>query len=77
MLIILADYIQIHQPSLTVTSGESLRLSCETQFGTKFDRKIPEIFWFKDIHNVKYFFEIYLKKTQFAFLLASINIKSN
>jgi len=37
-------------------SDEIVRLTCEIQYGTKVDRKIPTIFWFEDIHNVKYLF---------------------
>lgn len=51
-LIFLAENIQIHQPSLSVLPNEMVRLSCEIQYGTKVDRKIPTIFWFEDIHNV-------------------------
>jgi hypothetical protein len=51
---LLADYIKIHQPSLTIMKDETVRLSCEIQYGTKVDRKIPTLFWFEDIHNVKY-----------------------
>jgi hypothetical protein len=31
---------------------ETVRLSCEIQYGTKVDRKIPNMFWFDDIYNV-------------------------
>jgi len=48
----LADYIQIHQPSLNIMPDETVRLSCEIQYGTKVTRKIPSIFWFEDIYNV-------------------------
>jgi hypothetical protein len=50
----LAEYVQIHQPSLTVMKDETVRLSCEIQYGTKVDRKVPILFWFEDIYNVKY-----------------------
>jgi len=50
---VLADYVQIHQPSLNVMPDETVRLSCEIQYGTKVARKIPSIFWFEDIYNVK------------------------
>jgi hypothetical protein len=53
---ILADYVQIHQPSLNVMPDETVRLTCEIQYGTKVARKIPSIFWFEDIYNVKSFF---------------------
>ena len=53
MILFSAEYVQIHQPSLTVTSDETVRLSCEIQYGTKVDRKIPSIFWFEDIYNVR------------------------
>jgi len=33
---------------------ETVRLSCEIQYGTKVDRKVPILFWFEDIYNVKY-----------------------
>ncbi|CAF3221282.1 unnamed protein product [Rotaria socialis] len=46
------DYIAIHQSSLTIMSDETLRLSCEIQYGTKVGRKIPSIFWFEDIYNL-------------------------
>ncbi|CAF0830837.1 unnamed protein product [Adineta steineri] len=46
------EYVQIHQPSLTVMSDETVRLSCEIQYGTKVDRKIPILFWFEDIYNL-------------------------
>jgi hypothetical protein len=48
----LADHIEIHQPSLNVMPDETVRLSCEIQYGTKMDRKIPNMFWFDDIYNV-------------------------
>ena len=48
----LADYVQIHQPSLSVTSDETVKLSCEIQYGTKVDRKLPTLFWFEDVHQV-------------------------
>ena len=51
-LICLAENIQIHQPSLSVLPDETVRLSCEIQYGTKVDRKIPTIFWFEDIYKV-------------------------
>ncbi|CAF1140999.1 unnamed protein product, partial [Rotaria sordida] len=46
------DYVQIHQSSLNIVPDEILRLSCEIQYGTKVGRKIPNIFWFEDIHNL-------------------------
>ncbi len=49
----LAEFIEIHQPSLSVMPDETVRLSCEIQYGTKMARKIPSIFWFEDIYNVK------------------------
>jgi hypothetical protein len=54
IIFFVADFVKIHQPSLTVMNDEILRLSCEIQYGTKVDRKIPTLFWFEDIHNVKY-----------------------
>ncbi len=48
----LAEFIEIHQPSLSVMPDETVRLSCEIQYGTKMARKIPSIFWFEDIYNV-------------------------
>lgn len=37
---------------MSVLPNEMVRLSCEIQYGTKVDRKIPTIFWFEDIYNV-------------------------
>jgi hypothetical protein len=37
-------------------NDETVRLNCEIQYGTNVNRKIPGIFWFEDIHNVKYSF---------------------
>jgi hypothetical protein len=55
IFIFLADYVQIHQPSLNIMPDETVRLSCEIHYGTKVARKIPSIFWFEDIYNVKIF----------------------
>jgi hypothetical protein len=52
-LFFLAEFIEIHQPSLSVMPDETVRLSCEIQYGTNLVRKIPSIFWFEDIYNVK------------------------
>lgn len=49
---LVADYVNIHQPSLSVMPEESVRLSCEIQYGAKLDRKVPSIFWFEDIYDV-------------------------
>lgn len=57
---IVADYVNIHQPSLNVMPDESVRLSCEIQYGAKLDRKIPGVFWFEDIYDVR-------KNKQFSF----------
>lgn len=36
-------------------SDETVRLSCEIQYGTKVGRKLPNIFWFDDIYDVTSF----------------------
>ncbi|UJR28562.1 hypothetical protein I4U23_009795 [Adineta vaga] len=46
------DHIEIHQPSLNVMPDETVKLSCEIQYGTKLARKIPSIFWFEDIFDL-------------------------
>ncbi|CAF3375104.1 unnamed protein product [Rotaria socialis] len=46
------DYVRIHQSSLSIMSDETLRLSCEIQYGTKINRKMPTLFWFEDIYNL-------------------------
>lgn len=43
-------------------SDETLQLSCEIQYGTKVGRKVPNLFWFEDIYEVKgflFFIHIY------------------
>jgi hypothetical protein len=54
--IFLAEFVQIHQSSLNIMPDETVRLSCEIQYGTKVDRKIPNLFWFEDIYNVNILF---------------------
>ncbi|CAF1023509.1 unnamed protein product [Adineta ricciae] len=46
------EYVQIHQPSLSIISDETVRLTCEIQYGTKVDRKSPVLFWFEDIYKL-------------------------
>jgi len=53
LFIFLAEDIQIHQPSSSVMPDETVQLSCEIQYATQMARKIPSIFWFEDIYNVK------------------------
>lgn len=35
-------------------SDETVRLTCEIQYGTKVNQKTPTLFWFEDIYDVKY-----------------------
>ena len=67
----LADYVQIHQPSLSVTSDETVKLSCEIQYGTKVDRKLPTLFWFEDVHQV-----IHLQQSSFSSLFLVLAAQS-
>ncbi|CAF1068038.1 unnamed protein product [Adineta steineri] len=46
------DHIEIHQPSLNVMPDETVRLSCEIQYGSKMNSKNPSIFWFDDIYDL-------------------------
>ncbi|CAF0895692.1 unnamed protein product [Adineta ricciae] len=47
------DHIEMHQPSLTVMPDETVKLSCEIQYGIKLAQKVPSIFWFDDIYDLK------------------------
>ena len=51
---ILAEFIEIHQPNLEVLEDETVELTCDIQYAINIDQKSPNIFWFEDIHNVKY-----------------------
>ncbi len=50
----LAEFIEIHQSDLAVPEDEPVELTCDIQYAINIDEKSPNIFWFEDIHNVKY-----------------------